>query len=246
MNHDEAKFTLTARRPGGDGTDGEAPMREALARAATDPTLGAWLAREQAHARIVTERLREILPPAGLRSAILAGARAQRAPAWWGRPGSVWLAAAASLAVVGLLVWQSPRGVETRLADAFAQGVIADYTSAAHTSMASREPTRLQTWLRGAELSLRAGLPFEFAQLPQEGCRALRVQGRDVLEICFSRPGQGELHLYVALSTTPGRRAEVRFAPAADRVPAYAQWSDGRHDYVLVTRHDPAALRALF
>ena len=39
-----------------------------LAQARSDPTLGVWLAREQAHGAAVVAKLREIVPPAGLTS----------------------------------------------------------------------------------------------------------------------------------------------------------------------------------
>src|SRR5206468_40161 len=74
MNNTEAKFILNAYRPNGrDATD--ATFAAALQQAKADPALGAWFAREQSHGAAVAAKLRAIVPPAGLREAILAGGR---------------------------------------------------------------------------------------------------------------------------------------------------------------------------
>ncbi|MDB6169002.1 MAG: hypothetical protein JWM88_1866, partial [Verrucomicrobia bacterium] len=77
MSNNEAKFTLGAYRPNGRDA-GDAMFGEPLRQARTDPALGAWFERAQAHDAAMAAKLREIAPPAALREAILAGARASR------------------------------------------------------------------------------------------------------------------------------------------------------------------------
>ena len=59
MNNTEAKFILNAYRPNGRDA-GDATFRAALDQAKSDPALGAWFAREQAHGIAVAAKLREI------------------------------------------------------------------------------------------------------------------------------------------------------------------------------------------
>ena len=79
MNNEQAKFVLGARRPG-ERDAGDPVFAEALKQAAGDPRLRAWHEREQAFDVALADRLRTAQPPAGLREAILAGARAGRPP----------------------------------------------------------------------------------------------------------------------------------------------------------------------
>ena len=88
MNNSEAKFILNAYRPGGRDAD-DATFGAALAQARNDPALGAWLVREQAHGAAVAAKLRVVAPPAGLREAILTGAR-RDAPGGSNRHGWRW------------------------------------------------------------------------------------------------------------------------------------------------------------
>ena len=92
MNSTEAKFILQARRPDG-ADDAEPRFAEALEQARRDPALAAWLAREQAFDAAVAEKLRSTQPPAGLREAILAGAKVSRPLPFWRRTQTLAMAA---------------------------------------------------------------------------------------------------------------------------------------------------------
>ena len=81
MNNNEAKFILSAYRPGGRDA-GDPGMATALAQAKSDPVLGAWFARERAHDAAVAWKLRAVVPPVGLRGRRRQwGAARGRAPA---------------------------------------------------------------------------------------------------------------------------------------------------------------------
>ena len=243
MNTNEAKFILRARRP--DGRDDTDPrFAEALGQARLDPALAGWLAREQAFDAAVAARLREVAPPAGLRDAILAGARMQRRTPWWRETST--LAMAAGLAVViGLAaMWGAGRGRPG--AESLALGSMAEWASPDHHPLVLGGRGALHDLLAAPGLRLTAGVPLDFDRLKAEGCRPLRIAGREVLELCFVREGVGELHLYIA------RRGDFG-GDALDAEPVFRErgtlasvaWADESHAYVLVSDGGPAALRAV-
>lgn len=243
MNTTEAKFILQACRP--DGQDAEDQrFAEALAQAKQDPVLGEWLARERAFDTEVAAKLRGVQPPDGLRAAILAGARMSRPQPWW-RQSRVFALAASVVLVCGLAAtWllRSPAGDGEQLA----LGVMAEMSSPAHHPVVFGGSGQLHELLASASTRLAGGLPLDFAQLKDEGCRSLKIAGHDVLEVCFERGGNG-FHLYVARGAdfpgtdTPGTpifREQSRLASVS--------WRDGRHTYVLVTDGGADSLRRVF
>lgn len=243
MTNDEAKFILQAYRP--NGSDAADPqMAAALAQAKTDPALGAWFAREQAHAAAVAAKLGAIVPPAGLREAILAGARASQPAtprrANWRRP--VWLAVAAAIAVLaGLgLWWRAPAGGATL--EEFALNTVAHgFRLQKH----SADVGELKTWLAAQHGPLPEALPAEFAQLRALGCRTLRYRERDVSLVCFERDGR-EFHVFVARrADLPGEAAPLAPRFREDGKLVAAAWSDAERHYVVVTDADLPALRRL-
>lgn len=113
MTIEEAKFILSAYRP--NGSDAGLPaFGDALRMAAGDPGLEAWFTRSRAYDEAVARKLRQIVPPPGLREAILAGARAsdaQRSRA----PGMAWIAGLAAAAALVIVVFsmKAPARPET-------------------------------------------------------------------------------------------------------------------------------------
>ncbi len=245
MKNDEAKFVLSAYRPGG-GDAGDPAMAAALEQARRDPALAAWFEREQAHAATVAARLRTIAPPAGLREAILAGARAGAATAvpvrrGWRRP--VWLAAAAALAVLlSVAGWWRFAPVGGASFEAFAVNFV---ERGFRLQKHSADVAELKAWLAEKRGPLPAALPAEFAALRALGCRTLDFRGRDVSLVCFERGGR-EFHVFVT-------RREVIPDTAEDLAPRFrthgklvaGAWSDARNHYVVVSDADLPALRRL-
>ena len=245
MTNQEAKFILSAYRPG--GSDAGDPMFDgALAQARKDPTLGAWFSTEQRHAAGISVRLREIVPPAGLREAILAGARASGgAPvrSWWNRPG--WMALAASVAVlIGLsaLLWR--HGGSRAEMDRLAAFAVDDTLHAQHGSHGEAAGA-LNVLLSQPTTRLGGQLPVDFAALRATGCRTIRFAGHDVVEVCFTRGGV-DFHLYAL------QKADYPALPAAgapefgtqDGV-GFASWVDAAHRYVVVSAAGVDAIRHL-
>lgn len=241
MNHEEAKFLLRARRPGGRDA-GEAVFAEALAAAAHDPKLKAWLEREERSDAAIARKIGEVAPPAGLREAILAGARAgargRERTAW--RSG--WLLAAAAAAVVfavGVVGTRIGGGLSAEELAGFALNDLAN----AHADHVGR-PAGLgsvQARLAGASATGRQALTVDVEELRSGGCRAVRVAGREVFEVCFRRDGAW-YHLYVVRAG--GGRGDAGPVKELERGRMVAAtWSDGRTAYALVTDAGREALR---
>ncbi|HEY0946602.1 MAG TPA: hypothetical protein VGD81_15090 [Opitutaceae bacterium] len=244
MTNDEARFLLHAYRPNG-ADSGDPALRDALEHAQRDPALRAWFEREQAYDRVVSDKLRTITPPPGLREAILAGARVSSARAWWRRPA--WLAMAASVAIllVAAFAW-SRRGPLVSLDEA-THVAIRDMASEAMHGSHGLEYGALGVWLENPANRLAAGVPVDFSQLRAQRCRTLRLGGRELFEICFQRGASGEwYHVYLAprrgFSVGP-EEAEPVFRQQGNV--ATATWYDARHVYVLATRASLDALRGV-
>lgn len=234
MNSTEARFILRARRP--DGCDDADPhFEEALKQTKRDPSLAAWLDREQAADAAIAEKLRAVQPPAGLRESILAGARMSRRVPFWRRPQVLTLAACVAL-VFALSMW--PMMSPARRIDQLAAGVLAEVASEAHRSAAPKPRGILQAVLGDPQVRLAGGLPLDFAQLKADGCRTLTIAGREVLEVCFQR-GAG-FHLYVARRTDFRGDGRAIFQKRGSMTSV--AWADDRLAYVLMTGAGEAAL----
>ena len=243
MSNNEAKFVLGAYRANGRDAE-DATFGAALAQAKTDPALGAWFARAQAHDAALTAKLREIVPPAGLREAILAGARASRAPKIERRFPTRWFALAASVAVLltaTLALWPSRAAAGTAQLAAFA---INDTAHAQHGSHGEAAGA-LEVMLSQPANRLSAGLPVDFTALRATGCRTLNFAGHDVLEVCFQRNGAW-FHCYIvncadfpAMPTGTGADfdQQAQFGSAS--------WSDGVHRFVVVSNAGLEAVKRL-
>ncbi len=244
MNNQEAKFILGAYRAGGQDAS-DATFADAMQRTQADPELGAWFTRARAHDRAVAAKLREIAPPAGLREAILAGARAgatQRA--WWQRP-QAW-AVAASVAILltaaGVLR-RDPAELDGRMA-ALREFALNDLSGSGHKGHATAQGA-LKTWLNADGGKLTVGQPMDFAQLQANGCRTVRFGGREIAEVCFERNGL-VFHLYaVPRDAMPEIPALARPAILARASRAAAVWSDSKFHYVLATGAGAEALQRL-
>lgn len=237
MSNDEAKFLLKAYRPGGHDA-GDPAMAPALAQARSDPALRGWFEREQAHGAAVAAKLRAIVPPAGLRDAILAGARVSQAPvsarprrSRWQQPG--WLAAAAAIVILlSFGAWWRFVPIGGASLEAFAVNFV-DHGFLLEKRGA--DVAVLKTWLAERRGPLPETLPPEFDRLHALGCRTLKFQGRDVSLVCFERDGR-EFHVFVA-------RREGLSGDVMENAPRFvdrgklvaATWTDAKNRYVVVS-----------
>jgi hypothetical protein len=238
------KFLLHAYRPSGLDKNDPA-MAEALAQAGRDPALRAWFEREQTHSAVISAKLRSIEPPAGLRDAILAGARAsqiaQRKRSRWRQP--LWLGLAASLALLlAFGAWWRFAPVPGDTVDEFALNFV---TRKFFLQKRGHEVAELKNWLVAQGGPLPGELPAEFARLRALGCRKVKFVGRNLSLVCFERDGK-EFHVFVA------RRDEFPPSLAPRGPPLFekkdhvvASWSDAQNYYVLVSNAGRAAVEQM-
>lgn len=244
MNNDEAKFILQGYRPSGrDANDSR--FAPALAQSRNDPSLGAWFAREQAHDRVVMEKLNEIVPPAGLREKILAGGRVSQVSAPPRRHWGAWLALAASVAVVLTLTefWQGHRLEAARTN--YAEFAVNDLKHGVHHAGTGAFKEEILAMLARDDIRLPGSVPLEWGELEANGCRILKYGDRQTVEICFTRDGQW-YHLYMS----PRKKSFGSFLKNSPSMlamndTAVAVWSDKHYDYVVVSADGMGALKKL-
>ena len=245
MDNDQAKFILRAYRSSGKD-DESTEMAMALERARQDPELGRWLAEESAFDRAMLEKLREIKPPADLKEQILAGRAVIRPVGFDWKP--VWVALAASLAVLFAIVFLSPvtKPDQAVAAEAFAVDYLEKLTRLDHKASTLPE---LQSWLKSKSKSIGTGAQNGLAGVQTIGCRLADWEGREFSLICFKPGVEGlrpEVHLFVfKREDLPGlpERSEVHLAQRGDW--AVAGWADGDSSYIMARVGDSGSLRKL-
>ena len=245
MNSQEAKFILGSARPNGaDACD--TVFREALEQARNDSGLRDWLAREQAFDATISSKLNEVQAPAGLREAILAGARASAVEAprrnWWQQPALIAMAASlAVIAAVTLALW--PKSADA--SRAFTEFALTDAVHSENHGGKGEKVGALQAALGQPSIRLGDRLPVDFATLRKTGCRTIGFKGHDVLEVCFQRDGVW-FHCYIAQRTDfPSLAAAAVPALFDHGTLSGATWADAGHLYVVVSDAGRAALQKL-
>jgi hypothetical protein len=253
MDNEEAKFILKAYRQNG-ADAGNAIFCEALEQAKRDPELGRWLERELALDKAVVGKVRAVMPPAGLREAILAGGKMSAGPrlkrsqrSWWRQPR--WMALAASVALmIGVAGLGWPRWASAREAERFAAFAMKDLIEAPNHDAHGPGMGQLAAIVSDAQRKLSGALPIEFEALKANGCRTVRFAGHDVLEVCFERAGK-EFHFYVMRRPKKSRMRvgvdAMRLADAGRDGVVAAVWSDERFVYALAGADGVEALRAV-
>ncbi|WP_404424305.1 hypothetical protein [Nibricoccus sp. IMCC34717] len=231
MTHREAKFILSAYRPGGQDTADPA-FAEALTQVAADPHLKAWHEAETRVDRFLADRLAEVAPPADLRMTILAGARLQpaRSRATW-----VWAMAASLLVLLGVASLVAQRASANKLGQltAFAAADRDERLHGGEGALLSRARAKLSAATSVSAMNLQA----EFPGLVAEGCRTFDLGGRKGIELCFFRP-EGVFHLYV-VELEKGEGVAPRFLREGGR--ATVAWAANGLAYALVSDDSAAA-----
>jgi hypothetical protein len=242
MTNEEAKFILSAYRP--HGRDAGLPaFEDALRMAAADPDLAQWLARSRAHDAAVADKMREIAPPAGLREAILAGARAGDS-ARSRSLSRIWIAGLAAAAAFAVVVFTMTSPSRPSGASTLAAFAIGDLGTEHGSSGAPSGALVAQLQTRGGRMPTADQIDFE--KLRETGCRTLNLAGHDVLEVCFNRDGT-EFHFYVVRRDGP-LVDSVAKGPSfiAEAAGAAVVWADKRFDYAITSAAGVTALRRLF
>ncbi|MBI3886747.1 MAG: hypothetical protein HY302_13600 [Opitutae bacterium] len=246
MTNDEAKFILNAYRPSGSDAN-DATFCAALDQAKLDPALGVWFKWQQSFDRAMTAKLGQAQPPAGLREAILAGAKLSRPETtsrrWWNQPAVVALAASVAVlfAVTAGLLGPRTAAANTGLAEfALADALHSDL----HGGHGPGE-AELRAMLGQPDLPLSHGLSVDFAGMRASGCRTLNYEGHDLIEVCFKRNGAW-FHCYVARRVDFPELTDSAKPMIIDRKGAVvAAWTDEANIYLVAGKTGAAALRQL-
>lgn len=245
MKNEEARFILRAYRSDGRYRTDDPLFAKALEEATRDPALAAWLEREQMVDSVVANKLEGVQPPAGLRDAILVGARASRLRrTWWRSPP--WIAAAAALVVAAALpvVSRFTSAPPANAAD-LGEFSLVQLATGLHRHATAPGVAALEAALAATPLPFHTGLSLDIEHLRSTGCQSFKLAGREVFEICFERDGTW-YHLYVM-------RRDPRAGDVPSGPPMFLQqgghcaavWATATAVYSLVTDEDPKALKAL-
>jgi hypothetical protein len=243
MNNQEAKLILQAYRLGGqDAADPQ--FQEALDQLERDPALAEWFALERAIEIRVQARIRNaVRPPAHLKAHLLAQGRIVRPAAWWRQP--VWLAAAASVVLLGVLAttwFKQPSGSEFAV---FRRAMVQSALQVSdHVSFETHNLTKIQQWLKDRDLDTNFDLPSALRGNSAEGCRVVDWRRQKVTLICYVFNGSDHLDLFVLDSTRFGGFTPPQ-TPVFARTEGLmtASWTRGNKTYLLATSGGEAVLR---
>ena len=238
MNKHEAQLLLSACRPG--GLDGEnADMRAALDLLSTDHELARWFAAEQALDAAVAGKLASIPVPPSLKADILAGARVSRRRNGWRNP-IAWVAAAAVLAIVGLVTLHPPVKLAT-------VATLGEYRSDVGAAFAQMNAGGFKPTLGVGSMAEVArfvsshhspignpAAPGGLAGVKPVACRVIEWRGQKVSIICVGRSGL-EAHVFVVDRKVIRDSGDVDLKSIATAAgyPVVA-WEDAGHAYVMV------------
>ncbi len=247
MDNREAKFILSAYRPGGqDASDPR--FAEALEQARRDPVLARWFQESVAFDAAMTHKLAVIPAPTDLRENILAGVKVSRASRWTNRVGKRAIAAGMILsAALGSMIWHNTRpahlaGWQTQALDVISSLVRNESSFDAR----SNQPDELVTWLRANNAPAAQKLPDNLEKMSSLGCKTFSWNGIPVSVICFARPDGALIHFVTAHASASARG--LRTAPefAQRREWATATWREGDMIYMLALEGSPDQLRSYF
>ena len=247
MDNEEAKFILRAARR--DGRDQRDPLfAEALEQARRDPALALWFEKEQQFDAAIANKMRSLVVPAGLKAAILAGAKASQ-PAkrtyWHFAPAA---AIVFALCIIAGSLWLPGHGGARANPLVAYQTEMAEFLSGKFDlTFPSADLGEVRQWF-GKNLDLRDYdvPPAIAAQLPTMGCVVIDWHGKKAGLICFRTADGKMVHLIVL------RRADMPDAPNS-REPQFdergewrtATWSAGDKIYLVASQVDAAALKTL-
>jgi|GEM_PF-982420 len=236
MDDAELQLRLSACRPNGQDND-DPLLREAMETLPHRPDLMNWFANEQSFDRCMCKAVAEVKVPENLCAEILAASKMSASvPRWQRLP---WLAAAAALALLGLVYSiYEPKTQDTTLAQ-FESEIVDIFDGMKNRGFGlehvSGELTNVSAWLgnQGApkpyiiQPGTKSARPF--------GCRVVTWRGQKVTMVCFGR-GDQEAHLFVVLRESLKDLPENLPPQKVQHVDGYpvAAWSCRKCVYVLL------------
>src|SRR5437667_2267932 len=244
MDNREAKFRLSAYRPGGqDASDPR--FAEALEQVRRDPILQRWFDESVAFDTAMTEKLRAMEVPPDLRENILAGARVSRPLR---SPFIKWAIAAALIltAIFGSLIWHETRpahlaGWQSQALDVVSSLVRNELSFDAQ----SHNAHELLAWLRANYAPAAQKFPDNLDKLSSLGCKTFSWNGTPVSVICFVRKNGELIHLVTINARATVDRTRRQEANLVQRGGwATATWREGDRVYMLALKGSRDQLRS--
>ena len=242
MNNDEAKFLLSAFRPGGEDAS-DPHFTEAVAQTERDPALRDWFREERRFDTEISAALEAVPLPANLRANILAGGKISRPRLWSGRRAVLALAAGILLlAALSGVWWQRTARLDGWQRDSLA--VISQLGSAAvHFDLENKDASVLRAYLQEREAPAPI-LPVALQSLPALGCKTFQTQGWMVSIICFQTAAGDVVHLAVKKEERARTRTESGPRFVEEGGWKTASWNAHGLTYMLATKASEEALRA--
>ncbi|MEP6821261.1 MAG: hypothetical protein ABI946_02820 [Chthoniobacterales bacterium] len=242
MNNDEAKFILSAYRPGGDDA-ADARFTDAVAQAERDPELTAWFKSELQFDAAIADALDAVPPPRDLRAKILAGGEASRPRAWSARRTVLALAAGIVLLAALASIWlgRAP-GLDGWQRDALA--IIPKFgTGAENFDLANNDPEVLRQFLRARNAPAPATLPVALQSLPALGCKTITSSGQAVSIMCFKMHTGDFIHLVMTGQNTLSHPPPAKPRFVEENGWTTASWSANGQSCMLATKGSEKDLR---
>ena len=247
MDNREAKFMLSAYRPGGQDAN-DPRFAEALEQVHRDPILQHWFDESVVFDAAMTQKLSATPVPSDLRESILTGAKVTHAPHLKDRWRKWAIAAAVVLsATLGALIWHNTRpapvaGWQLQALDAILSSIAQNES---HFDVISSNPADLVKWLRENHAPTGESLPDNLDRLPSIGCKTIFWHGKPVSLICFTLPEGRAIHLVITNASADSDRAIKPEAKAIQQGHwATATWREGNMIYMLALEGSRDELRS--
>jgi hypothetical protein len=244
MNNQEARFILSAYRPGGqDAADPD--FREALDQAQRDPALGRWFTQQTATDAQFARAVETIHPPADLRANILAGARLTQQKRRWQFVKPLAIAAAVMLAATFALTPFVHLHQEKKFTawQAASIATINDLVeSKDHFSYTSGKPDTVSQWLQASYAPAAPTLTPNLSHLRALGCKVIESGGHRISILCMHLTPTELVHLVTYDSPTP-MLTKPRFMQHNGW--NTATWTADGKTYMLATKADEEKLKQL-
>jgi len=233
VNRAQAKQILLLYRPGIDSA-ADPEVADALELVRQDPELASWFEQHQAFQAAMRSKLRQLDVPAHLPEMILTSHKVVRPALFWQRP--VWIAAAAIfLILLGIAALALRPSVPDRFTN-YRETMVSAAVRMYGMDLETGDQARLRNFIeqKGAPADYRLTQGLE--QLPLKGGGLQRWRGNPVSMVCFNRPGEKMLFLFVlkrsALKDPPPETpAKAELAQLAGLMTA--SWTQGDNAYLL-------------
>lgn len=196
MNNEEAKFILSAYRPGGEDAS-DPKFAEALEQVSRDPDLSEWFQEERTFDCAISEALCSVPIPRDLRTNILAGRKISRPHFGAGRRTLLALAAGIVLlaGLAGVWLNRQPR-LDRWQQDALAM-IPTIVSGKVPFDFKATDVAAVQQWLDAQHAPAPPAVPASLQSVPTLGCKTISSGGKPVTIICFRLPTNELIHLVV-------------------------------------------------